>query len=387
MARLLLTNPYYLKDDPVTRQAMDIYPLLGHGYLASHLETLGSEVAIFDGTFEKGIEAFVNALDATKSDVVGVYGHVLSRSNAFQYAHVAKQRGVLALAGGPDATGYYDEYLTNGFDVVVRSEGEETAAELMTWYTAGAHAEELSRIPGIAYRDSTGAVVLNPDRPFIGDLDGLRFPRRDEHIYRPYLDAWQRTHGKASLHLIGARGCPFDCAFCYRPVFGRYYRRRSPENIVDELVQLRDRFGVRHFRFVDDTFVVHHEWVSELAGLIRQRTPGLSFDVLSRSDLMTDELAEDLADMGVSRVYFGMESGSDAVLKHMHKGVRAEQSIRAGEIVRRHGIEFLSWIMLGYPGEEKDDIRRRATCWSRSNPTYSASQLPFRFARLPSTKR
>lgn len=356
MTTLLLCNPYFIRDDPVTRRAMDIYPLLGHGYLASHLEGRGYSTAILDTTFDRDMSSYESALAALRPAIVGVYGHVLSRDNAFRFAQRAREEGLLTVAGGPDATGYYDDYLRNGFDVVVRSEGEATAAELLDWHAAGARLQELSRIRGIAFRDEQGNVVLNEGRPYIADLDSLPFPRRDEEVYRPYLDAWRRTHGYLSLHLIGARGCPFDCAFCYRPVFGRLYRRRSPENIVRELEQLTDRFGARHFRFVDDTFVVHKQWVAELSALIRQRLPGLSFDVLSRSDLMTDELAEALAGMGVRRIYFGMESGSDEVLRHMHKGIRAEESVRAAETVRRHGMEFLSWIMLGYPGEEKKDV-------------------------------
>jgi anaerobic magnesium-protoporphyrin IX monomethyl ester cyclase len=384
MSSLLLANPYFIKDDPVTRKAMDIYPLLGHGYLASYLEELGHHVDIFDATFERNADSYVDALEATKPEVAGVYGHVLSRNNAFDFARAARDQGSrLLLAGGPDATGYYDDYLNNGFDIVVRSEGEETAADVLAWYEAGARTEDLGKIGGIAYRDESGGVILNPQRPFIGDLDGLTFPRRDERVYRPYLNAWQKMHGYLSLNLIGARGCPFDCAFCYRPVFGRYYRRRSPENIVAELEQLTDRFGARHFRFVDDTFVVHKQWVNELAQLIKERVPGLKFDVLSRSDLMTDELAEDLADMGVERVYFGMESGSDEVLKRMHKGVKAEQSIKAGEIVRAHGIEFLSWIMLGYPGEEKGDIYQTRDMLVRVKPDILSISIAFPIRQTP----
>ena len=116
------------------------------------------------------------------------------------------------------------------------------------------------------------------------------------------------------------------------------------------------QYGADHFRFVDDTFVIQKRWVRELAELIRSRHPGLSFDVLSRADLMTDDLASDLRSMNVRRVYFGMESGSDRVLQRMNKKLTAEQALSAGATVRRHGMEFLSWIMLGYPGEEKGDV-------------------------------
>ncbi len=106
MTDLLLCNPYFIKDDPVTRAAMDIYPLLGHGYLASYLNAHGFSVEIFDGTFEKGIDAYYDAIAATHPKAVGMYGHLLSRDNAFAFARAAKERGLPTLAGGrtPPAT-------------------------------------------------------------------------------------------------------------------------------------------------------------------------------------------------------------------------------------------------------------------------------------------
>ena len=353
---LLLCNPYFIKDDPVTRDAMDIYPLLGHGYLASYLNRSGYSVEIFDATFEHGFEAYFDALAATRPTVVGVYGHLLSRDNAYAFARAAKERSLLTVAGGPDATGYYDDYLSNGFDTVVRSEGEETATEVMDWSRSGANPAQLDKILGIAYRAEDGRVALNGARPWIKDLDAIPFPRRDEHIHRPYLNNWQRVNGYTSLPIFGARGCPFDCAFCYRPVFGKYYRMRSPENIVAELEECVEQYGVQHFRFVDDPFVVKRQWVTEVSRRISERGLQVSFDVLSRADLMNDEMASDMKAMGVRRVYFGMESGSDSVLKRMSKRLTAEQSVQAAATVRRHGLEFLSWIMLGYPGETKEDI-------------------------------
>jgi radical SAM superfamily enzyme YgiQ (UPF0313 family) len=102
---------------------MNVYPLLGHGYFAGYLDGHGFSVEVFDATFEENLGSFTDAVDATKRRVVGVYGHLLSRDNAFAVARAARARGLPAIAGGPDATGYYEEYLNNGFDIVVRSEG------------------------------------------------------------------------------------------------------------------------------------------------------------------------------------------------------------------------------------------------------------------------
>ena len=383
MTDLLLCNPYFIKDDPVTRRAMDIYPLLGHGYLASYLNALGYSVEIFDATFEQGYDAYFDALAATEPRAVGVYGHLLSRDNAFAFAQAARDRGLLTLAGGPDATGYYDDYLNNGFDIVVRSEGEETAREVMEWSRTGAERAELHKILGIAYRNEEGEVALNGTRPWIKDLDGIPFPRRDEHVHRPYLENWQRVHGYVSLPIFGARGCPFDCAFCYRPVFGKHYRMRSPENIVAEIEGCIDLYGAKHYRFVDDTFVIKKQWVREVSSEIQERGLDVSFDVLSRADLMNDDMASDLRSMGVRRVYFGMESGSDKVLKRMSKRLTAAKSVNAAATVRRHGMEFLSWIMLGYPGESKEDIYLTRDMLMKMRPDILSISIAFPIRDTP----
>lgn len=353
---LLLVNPYFIREDPVSRDAMDIYPLLGHGYLASYLEEHGHRVELVDTTFASDWAPYIQALATLKPSAVGIYGHLVSRLNAFKFAEAAKAHGHFTIAGGPDATGYYHEYLENGFDVVVRSEGEATAQELLEWRKADGSIGGLQKIDGIAYRDADGRVIVNNLRPFISDLDSIPFPRRDSHIYNPYIEAWKARHGYVSIHLFAARGCPYDCAFCYRPVFGRNYRRRSPQNIVTEIEMCMRDFGATHFRFVDDTFIVYRPWVRELSALIRERSLPVSFDVLARTNLIDDQTAADLANMPVRRIYFGMESGSDDVLERMSKRATVADTLRAAEVVRRYGMEFLSWIMLGYPGEEKRDI-------------------------------
>lgn len=373
---LLLCNTYRLRDDPVSAQAMDIYPLLGHGYLASYLEAHGFRVAEVDLTFAPDDRPFLDALDSLKPRAVGFYGHILTRHRVFELARLAGQQGAFVLAGGPDATGYHEDYLRHGVDLVVRGEGEETTREVMEWLRAGARPEERERIQGIAFREN-GHARVTPMRPFIKDVDALPFPRRDPEIYRPYLEAWRTRHGYVSLAIFGARGCPFDCAFCYRPVFGRAYRRRSPANIVAEIEECVRRFGAEHFRFVDDTFVVHRPWVEELARLIRQRGLRLTFDVLARTDLVDDRTASILREMGVRRVYFGMESGSDRVLQRMSKRLSVEDHLRAVEAVRRHGLEFLSWIMLGYPGEEWEDILRTRDLLVRVKPDILSISIAF----------
>ena len=353
---ILLCNPATLRAS--VPRPIEAYPLLGHGYVASYLENKGFSVGIFDAAFDRRRMAlFREVLKTETPRVVGIYGHISSRLSAFAFAREAHRQGLLTVAGGPDATGYYAEYMRNGFDIVVRGEGEETARALMEWVRAGSKTGMLKDIAGLAYRTSEGELVVNAPRPYIDEIDLLPPPRRDEKIYTPYLASWHKARGFTSLPIMGARGCPYSCAFCYRPIFGQKYRKRSPSLIVAELEDCARRFGVQHFRFIDDTFVVDKNWVNELSDLIQQSGLNLSFDVLARPELITTDLADTLKAMGVRRVSLGMESGSERVLRSMSKGLHPEDSRNAARILRQRGIEFLSWVMLGYPGETRADIR------------------------------
>lgn len=356
MKDLMLCNTVNLNNQP--SKTMEAFPLLGHGYLASYLESRGFSVSIFDAAFVHNIlGSFREALKAEHPRLVGIYGHISSRRIAIAFAREAHHQGLLAVAGGPDATGYYADYLKSGFDVVVLGEGEESVRELLIWSNSGAEMGDLMGISGLAYMNSEGEEVVNPPRPFLQDVDLIPPPRRDESVYAPYLAAWRKANGFTALPIMGARGCPYNCSFCYRPIFGRVYRKRSPELIVAELEECVRRFGVRHFRFIDDTFVVDTAWVKELSSLIQGLGHNLSFDVLARPELITSDLATELRKMGVRRVSMGMESGSDRVLRAMNKGLKADDSKNAARILHDKGIEFLSWIMLGYPGESRSDIR------------------------------
>src|SRR5205823_14676614 len=139
--------------------------------------------------------------------VVGVYANLMTRLRVLQVIDAAKAVDSLVVVGGPDPANYLDEYLSRGADVIAIGEGELTLEELVP-HLLKYGPSNLSAIQGIAYRDTDGAIVRTEPRPMIPDLDAEPFPDRAAIDQPAYVDIWRKHHGKGSVSLITARGCP-----------------------------------------------------------------------------------------------------------------------------------------------------------------------------------
>jgi len=230
---VLLTHGYFLSEDPKEREIMKPYPTLGLLYVAGFLRRAGITVEVFDTTFASRLE-LESRLARTPAGVLGVYTNLITRRSVLDIIARAKRHGWRVVLGGPESANYPEEYLNRGSDIVVFGEGEATMAELLPALAQlGPH--RLHGIAGIAFRDESGRVVTNPERPQIDDIDALPWPARDLVDVGRYVDVWRTHHGMGSVNLITARGCPYRCRWCSHAVFGYSHRRRSPAGVADEL--------------------------------------------------------------------------------------------------------------------------------------------------------
>jgi len=349
---VLLVNPYVLAEDEREARSFHPYAPMGPLYVAAALEAQGHEVSFLDATFEQGVEGIVDRVTSSDAALVGVYTTFLSRPNALRVGMAARARGAFAVAGGPDANVETEEYLEEAFDAVVLGEGEVTAVQLVD---ALARDVDWRELDGLAWMGD-GGVVRSPPRDRIDDLDGIAFPARHLVDMEEYARRWRGRHGHYGLSIMSSRGCPYSCAFCSRPVFGRAVRRRSVENVVAELRELRLRFGADRVRFADDILPLDKGWVLELCRVIEEEDLGLEFECLARTDLMDAEVIAAMARAGFKEVFYGVESGSDPVLERMCKGQTRADIQRATSLTRQAGMVQHWFIMLGYPGETRADI-------------------------------
>ena len=354
MSDLVLTHGYFLFEDEKEVQIMRPYPTLGLLYISAFLRRAGFDVEIFDTTFAERRELFERL--ALGRGVLGIYTNLMTRKPVLEIVAAAKRGGWTVILGGPESANYPSEYLAAGADVIVVGEGETTMAELLPALAArGPH--KLHGITGTVFRDEQGAVVTNPERTKIADLDLLPWPDRGRIDQARYVNVWREKHGMGSVNMITARGCPYKCNWCSHAVFGYTHRRRSYLDSAAELEHIMETYHPDQVWYSDDVFTISHPWLFNYAKELKRRSLRVPFETISRADrMMKEEVLQTLADMGCYRIWIGSESGSQRILDGMERGVKVDQVIWAAAAAKRYGIQVGMFLMWGYPGEQIEDI-------------------------------
>ena len=331
-------------DDPMAKAFTG--ECLGLGYLAAALRRRGFGVAIVDANLEAvDAAALPGIVRAARPAVLGLtlcqgsYGILRQYLGALQAAGAVPPHIVL---GGQFASLGSDVIMAERgtpvelVEAVLRGEADDTLPEYVARAAAG---RPLDGIPGIVPRD--GAAPLGPP-PMQLDLDRLPFPHRDT------LPAALARRGWTNI--CSSRGCYGACGFCSLHAFSRgagapRWRARSPENVAAEMEQVHREFGVTMFRFVDDNFLggapeASRERAVRIAELAGRRIAGLAFAFQCRvTDVDRDTFAR-LGRHGLHSVYLGVESGTQAGLDHLGKGVTVAQNRRALETLDALGLRY-----------------------------------------------
>jgi radical SAM superfamily enzyme YgiQ (UPF0313 family) len=239
---------------------------------------------------------------------------------------------IFTIIGGRHATFCDDEALKDGYNCVVRGEGEITMLELAK---AILNRRPIKDIKGISYTENK-KTIRTPQRPLISNLDELPFPDWSLSDCKP-------PKGYGTIY--GTRGCTFDCHFCVITKFyGRTCRQRSADSIVSEIIKNKYKVVI----FNDDNFTSDKARITMLWNLIKEFDLDLDIVVLCRMDTIAKDpkIAEILCNMGVRLVNFGVESFSEIGLKYVNKSLLVNQQKRAAKILRDLGIEMWPSIML-----------------------------------------
>jgi anaerobic magnesium-protoporphyrin IX monomethyl ester cyclase len=353
---ILLTHGYYMYEDPHELQVMKPYPPLGILYISAHLKQRGFSVGVFDTTFSSP-QAFREHIARERPPVVGIYTNLMTRRNVVTAIRACKEHGALVVLGGPEPANYAEEYLSRGADVIVVGEGELTLEELLP-HLARHGPRDMAQINGIIYHDEGGQISRTPPRALIADLSAQPFPDRAAIDIPRYVQTWRDHHGTGSVSLITARGCPFTCTWCSHSVYGTTHRRRSVENVADEVEQILATYRPEIVWYADDVFTIHHRWLFGYAAELKRRGIKAPFETISREDRLNEDVVRTLAEMGCYRLWVGAESGSQRVLDAMKRRTNAARMREMIRLLQRYGIEAGTFIMLGYEGEEVSDIEQ-----------------------------
>ena len=363
---ILLTHGYFIAEDAHEQKVMKPYPPLGVLYISSHLKAKGFHVEVFDTTFSTRDQQN-EYIRRTRPSIVGIYTNLMTKLNVLPLIQVCKSVGAHVILGGPEPPHYAEQFLDAGADVVVIGEGEATLEHLIpALHKVGPH--RLHEIEGIVFRDQDGTTVKTPARPQIKPLDDQPFPDREAIDLDKYVETWRTHHGRGSVSLITARGCPYTCKWCSHTVYGNTHRRRSPENVLAEMESIIERYDPDQVWYADDVFTIHRSWTLKYAALLKERGIVKPFECISRADRLDQDVVDALKEMGCYRVWIGAESGSQRVLDLMSRRTTIEDVQDKTHMLQRAGIETGMFIMLGYEGEEISDIEATVDHLKKSNP-------------------
>lgn len=347
MVEVVLIYPYV---KPSRDHSLFRFPPLGLGYIAAVLREKGISVKIVDCTFKNENEGVKEARKHNPS-LIGIYSMFTMENTSFNLAKALRGTCDLLVTGGPLPSIYPETFLKE-FDLAVLGEGEQTLLEIIQFLRGKT---ELSQIPGIAYEDKRGNVVHNPPRKLISNLDAIPHPARELFDNEAYKKYYKRTYGYTLTSMISTRGCPYNCDFCSKPVFGDCYRERSAVNVVDEIEDVLSH-GYERVFFQDDCFTLNKQRVNEICEQIRDRGLNVGWYCLSRVDSPDTEMLSKMMEAGCKQIFFGIESGNNSILEVMKKQFTSEQARKAVELTASTGIKTGAFFILGYPGETDETI-------------------------------
>jgi radical SAM superfamily enzyme YgiQ (UPF0313 family) len=344
---------------------MQPYTPIGTLYAATSLRDHGISVAVFDTMLEAPDESFLALLQREQPKIVAVYEddfNFLSkmcltrmREVAWAIAKASREIGATVIVHGSDSTDNPDLFLANGFDYVLCGEAENVLVSLCTSILRN---EEPAVLDGLVRSDERGRTI-RPAQTLAQNpaWAQLSLPARDLVSLKPYRNAWIGAHGYFSTNMVASRGCPFRCNWCAKPISGNRFHLRAASAVAEEMAQLKQQ-DVDHVWFGDDVFALNHHWVKDFAAEVTKRNGSIPFKIQSRADLMREDTVEHLAAAGCAEVWMGVESGSQAILDAMDKGITLDMVDIARERLKRAGIRACFFLQFGYPGETWKELQQ-----------------------------
>lgn len=339
------------------------YPI-NIGYLAQVCLDAGYEVDMWDFCVEEFTdEAIAAKIRASKPDILGVSCVTSAIIKGHNVAAIAKSidEEILTVVGGVHVTALPEETLTEfpDFDLGVLTEAEDSILEICQ---AVEEKRSVTDIPGTIYREN-GEIIRALPRINFPDVNTIPFPNREilpmewyskKHTSRGVLrDVWRVAE------IDSSRGCPFACTFCnVELTHGRKTRFRTPDNVLREIEQCVKKFGTNFIVFNDSTFTIRKDRVMEIVrGLPKIGIEGYS--VNAHVNTVDEEMLTTLRDTGCFKIMYGVESGSDRVLRAIKKNSTQERIRKAIRLSKKVGIpQVETCFILGADiYETEEDVR------------------------------
>lgn len=346
--------------------------------LSAVLKNAGHFCQYIDASFEKNIVARVKELSP---DIIA-YSVITGSHIYFRDLNLKlkKCHDFLALFGGPHCTFFPDFINEEGVDIICRGEAEKAVITLADYIQQG---KDIYYIPNLWIKKD-GKIYKNEIENLCLNLDEIPFPDRDlVNVYQHYNKMQRRD-------MISSRGCPYNCTYCFnhanKELFrnkGRYVRQRSVENVIEELILLRDKYHAKVFHFQDDVFTVNKKWTFDFCALYQQKIK-LPFEVQLRVNLIDEEIVRALKNAGCTLAMYGIESGNFNLRKDLlNRNISDEQILKAAGLFRKYKIRTMSVNILGLPDETIEMALQTVRLNIRCKPNYAWNSI---YQPYPMTK-
>jgi len=362
-----IQSPVYPFDIVPVVVATPLIPL-GLAYVGASLEQAGYEVKILDLTFmdqkKYDVERVKRGVLSLKPDAIGLSALTWNIPRTYELALALKKEDAKTpiIMGGPHVSALPHRTLEEckSIDAAILGEGEQKFPEYLSQLFSKGSGPETKKIRGLVSRHDN-KVIGDPDPVYVEDLDALPLPARHLFPLSEYIK-WSKNFKARQTpvgSMITSRGCPHRCSFCTRVNNGTRFRARSPENVVSEMVELKE-LGFNEVQIVDDNFTHNRDRVFDICKLIQEKDLKLTFSLVNgmRIDHVTEEMMKAMYDAGFYSIHFGVESGDDRVLQGIHKGITVNQVREAVRITRDIGYELNLFFVIGLPGSNLESERK-----------------------------
>jgi len=352
--KILLVNPPFEKifEKTPLKGIAPAIPPLGLACIGGSLLENGHDVKLFDFNIY-GTGKFKELLRNFAPDVVGITFVTPLIKEARKISAFVKtiNKETMVIGGGPHCSSFPESSMKEAsLDIGVIGEGDYVINEIIS-------GKDLSQINGIAYKKGD-EIIINERAPFIKDLDGLPFPafslyEKDKYKLPPAIArenpvTWVET----------SRGCVFGCTYCNKTSFGKTFRAKSPERVVEEFVRVKE-MGFREIHIIDDGFTTNMKRAKKICDLLIESGVNIGWSTVVgiRVDRVDDELLVKMRQAGCYRVYYGIESGNQEILNTIKKEITLEQVRTAVASAKKAKLEVAGFFMFGLPGDTVETMR------------------------------
>jgi len=343
---------------------------LGLGYIATICLEEGHDVEVIDLNVERiSDETLAERIKHLDPDFVGITGIITQYKEVKKISRIAaanRKMGCAIVCGGPIASTIEELLLTKtDIDICVDGEGEEIIIDLLTWWEQDCFLPPDS-IKGISWIDSNDNIIYSEARKPLKEIPNIRpaynLFNMDVYLNNPiaaenrnkWIDGKSNTDSK-SFNIVGTRGCPYNCIYCYHNFMGQGYRKRLVSDIIREMDYLKETYNADYIHFTDDAFALDKNFVLEFCNEVKALN--IKWSCAGRVNLVTDEIVSTMKDSGCVGLCYGFESGSQKILDRMNKKATIEQYKNAVALNKKYFDYEDYTFIIGCPDETGETIK------------------------------